>query len=242
MINLANHTKATLTAALGDLEVTVPRKANLEVLRALYLANYIPEGSSSLISEMECPHCGVTLDNGVLHRSDTIANSDSVTYHMQGMVNAYECMGCGGQFGDVVDAYVAPAAPAPATGTGLKIEKDRPEQNGIRRPSAGGKCRAVWDAMDLIANGNPAAVTAAQVKGAAEQHGWNPNNASIEFYQWRKFNGVTGRAPKAVAPAAPAAPPATPSLAEQTFYAMGGEPGTYVAPEVSDLDNTPPSE
>ena len=32
-----------------------------------------------------------------------------------------------------------------------------------------------------------------QVKALAEERGWNPNNASIEFYQWRKFNGIRGR-------------------------------------------------
>jgi hypothetical protein len=35
-------------------------------------------------------------------------------------------------------------------------------------------------------------------------HNWNPNNAMIEYYQWRKFNGITGRAKKVEA-AAPAA-------------------------------------
>ena len=42
-----------------------------------------------------------------------------------------------------------PAAPAPKAEpktTGLIIEKNRPEQNGVKRPSAGGLCRAVWDA------------------------------------------------------------------------------------------------
>ena len=36
-----------------------------------------------------------------------------------------------------------------------------------------------------------------QVKAIAEANGWNPNNASIEYYQWRKFNGITGRVAKA---------------------------------------------
>lgn len=97
----------------------------------------------------------------------------------------------------------AAAPTVEATGTGLKIEKDRPEQNGIKRPSIGGKCRAVWDACDeMVAAGTPP--TAKDVRAIAEANGWNPNNASIEFYQWRKFNGITGRQPKKVE-AAPAA-------------------------------------
>jgi hypothetical protein len=81
------------------------------------------------------------------------------------------------------------------SGTGLKIEKDRPEQNGIKRPSAGGKCRAVWDALDEVAasEGGVPSVTSKHVKALAETQGWNANNASIEFYNWRKYNGVTGR-------------------------------------------------
>ena len=93
-----------------------------------------------------------------------------------------------------------PAAPAPKAEpktTGLIIEKNRPEQNGVKRPSAGGLCRAVWDACwahQEIAGTPP---TAKEVKAIAETNGWNPNNASIEYYQWRKFNGITGRVAKA---------------------------------------------
>lgn len=107
------------------------------------------------------------------------------------------------------DSPPADAATDRHTGGGLKIEKDRPEQHGIKRPSAGGKCRAVWDALDGLAthvtyNGDNttngplgvAGVTSKMVKQLALDEGWNPNNASIEFYQWRKYNGVTGRTAK----------------------------------------------
>jgi len=81
-----------------------------------------------------------------------------------------------------------------AEGTGRGIEKNRPTQNGITRPSIGGLCRAVWDACDVLrANAPDNVVTAKMVKAHAETQGWNPNNASIEFYQWRKFNGITGK-------------------------------------------------
>lgn len=85
----------------------------------------------------------------------------------------------------------APAA-AKRTSGGLKIEKAREERNGIKKPSVGGQCRAVWDALDdMVAAGTQP--TAKQVKALAEERGWNANNASIEFYQWRKFNGIRGR-------------------------------------------------
>jgi hypothetical protein len=59
----------------------------------------------------------------------------------------------------------------------------------------------VWDACDAFAEANGIDPTASDVKNLALAEGWNPNNASIEFYQWRKFNGIRGRAPKVAAPA-----------------------------------------
>lgn len=88
---------------------------------------------------------------------------------------------------------VVEAAPA---GKGIKIEKDREERNGVKRPSIGGVCREVWDYLDrIVAEG--AVPTVGLVKLRAEKEGWNLNNASIEFYQWRKFHGIRGRQPKA---------------------------------------------
>lgn len=90
----------------------------------------------------------------------------------------------------------------PAPRTAYTIEKDRPEQNGIKRPSAGGLCRAVWDAMDeQRAANNGDTPSTQQVRDLALMHNWNPNNAMIEYYQWRKYNGITGRAKKVEAPA-----------------------------------------
>lgn len=80
-----------------------------------------------------------------------------------------------------------------------KIEKERPVQNGIKRPSAGGLCRAVWDEMDHLKETLGTVPTTAHVAAAAEKNSWNKNNALIEYYQWRKFNGITGRAKKVVA-------------------------------------------
>ena len=87
----------------------------------------------------------------------------------------------------VDDSYVEPSI-APSTAEGLKIEKDRPEHNGIRRPSVGGKCRAVWDACDDFYKSGKLPMPK-QMKAWAEETGTNPNNAVIEMYQWRKYNG-----------------------------------------------------
>lgn len=81
---------------------------------------------------------------------------------------------------------------APATGKGIKIEKNREERNGVKRPSTGGMCRAVWDLLDEVREMG-IMPTAKHVKTLATEHRWNQNNASIEFYQWRKFHGIRGR-------------------------------------------------
>lgn len=97
-----------------------------------------------------------------------------------------------------------PAAPAPVTPEhkGLLIEANRPMQNGIKRPSAGGACRAVWDYCWSCA---PAIPSVAQVKAHASTQGWNINNASIEYYVWRKYNGISGRVAVAPVTSAPLA-------------------------------------
>jgi hypothetical protein len=158
-------------------------------------------GVAPVVGEfVNCPGCGIHLDNGVLCHTDESITEEGMgsgkSYHQAGeMTTQYECLGCGHAFGEALEPYVAPAAPV-HTGTGLKIEKDRVEQNGIKRPSVGGKCRAIWDYLDALVAAQ-ITPTAKQVKEDSVTHGWNPNNASIEFYQWRKFNGIQGRAPKA---------------------------------------------
>ena len=97
-----------------------------------------------------------------------------------------------------------PAAPAPKAEpktNGLIIEKNRPEKNGVKRPSAGGLCRAVWDACWSHQKTTGSPPTAKEVKAIAEANCWNTNNASIEYYQWRKFNGIAGRVKAAPAQA-----------------------------------------
>lgn len=207
MTKLNEMTKAQLVSALADMDVAAPRKANLETLRALYLASYTADLDANAVADMDCPHCGLHLSNGLLHVDNEQANSE-VTYREAGdvafLAGEWNCMGCGGHFGSIPE-LAAPAKRSKPTGTGLKIEKDREERNGVKRPSAGGKCRAIWDYLDAYVAQAGTQPTSQTVKEAAAQLAWNPSNASIEFYQWRKFHGIKGRTPKA----APAEQPAT---------------------------------
>jgi hypothetical protein len=71
---------------------------------------------------------------------------------------------------------------------GVKIEKNRQTRNGVTRPSVGGKCRAVWDALDALDD-----PTLARVRDLATEQGWDKTTAQVQFYRWRKFHGLSGR-------------------------------------------------
>lgn len=87
-----------------------------------------------------------------------------------------------------------------------KIEKNRPESNGVKRPSAGTLCAQVWDmasSMSNIAEGmdgvknsmqdhNQVPTLSAVVK-ACEAVGINKFTARTQYARWRVFHGITGR-------------------------------------------------
>ena len=59
-------------------------------------------------------------------------------------------------------------------------------RNGVKRPGAGGVCARVWDWLDQHSG-----ATAKDVRAWAESEELNLNNATIEFYQYRKFHAKT---------------------------------------------------
>lgn len=94
-------------------------------------------------------------------------------------------------------AAPAPATPAPAAPVKKATRKrvEREQQNGVFKPNAG-KCRNIWDWCELVYVTNVDQPTVADVRAQAEHEGWNTTNAVIEFYNWRKFNGISGRVKK----------------------------------------------
>jgi len=133
-----------------------------------------------------CPHCEIHLSNGYQTDSD-LRNG------MNGLKGCekyeYLCLACAEEFGPEIIRTQKAVSSAP-TGTGVKIEKDRPEQNGIKRPSRGGKCAQVWDICDAFFAEHLASPKPKYMKEAAKARGLNENNAVIEMYQWRKFMGL----------------------------------------------------
>lgn len=168
------------------------KMTNDEMRAALTLAQrakWDAENDAALIKSygvVNCPSCGIHLSNGVLHDGDEKGDGSRKLIRLN---TEFECMGCGHGFGKSISRN-APKADS-HTGKGLKIEKGREERNGVKRPSIGGKCRAIWDALDALLAELEAGetVTSKMVQDLAKDEGWNKNNASIEFYNWRKFNG-----------------------------------------------------
>lgn len=92
------------------------------------------------------------------------------------------------------DKIATVAVPAPVAPEAPKASKVRSEvRNGVRKPIKG-KCAEVWQALDdLLANELPTINT---VRKLAQANNWNLNNATIEFYGWRKFHGLNNKEAK----------------------------------------------
>ena len=159
-----------------------------------------------------CPECGSTELYSGRNKDGLVFDEDKVVgcHHCDWEYEVPKPSMLAGLFGNMTGEVPVPEVPtenkAAPKSTGLTIEKDRPEQNGVKRPSAGGMCRAVWDACWAHQLANNMVPTAKWVKEKAVSEGWNSNNASIEYYQWRKYNGISGR----VAAQKPAVEPVAP--------------------------------
>lgn len=80
--------------------------------------------------------------------------------------------------------------PAPTASAPVKSKTRSETRNGVRRPIKG-KCADVWNALDnMLPNGVP---TIGNVRDLAKANSWNVNNATIEFYAWRKFHGLNNK-------------------------------------------------
>ncbi|HEY6022330.1 MAG TPA: hypothetical protein VIY48_21470 [Candidatus Paceibacterota bacterium] len=87
------------------------------------------------------------------------------------------------------DPFVAPVAPA----KGKKeraVRVPQPEQNGVKRPKSGTICAQIWDWCDA----QDAAGTRPEAKALrAALPALDDTTKTVQFYRWRKFNGISGR-------------------------------------------------
>lgn len=78
----------------------------------------------------------------------------------------------------------------------VKQKEERAVRNGVRLPKRGTSAGTVWSICDAILADTAIQPTVAAVREEAVAAGINKKNAEIEFYTWRKFNGIKGRASK----------------------------------------------
>jgi hypothetical protein len=124
-----------------------------------------------------CPGCGIDLDNGVCDWNSMVELHGSKARDYQ--QHEWSCLACGAEWG--------------AKRAGINIQKDRQEQNGVTRPSEGGVCAAIWAECDKRAVGGMVPPVK-EMKAWALAEGVDQTTCLIQYYQWRKFNGVVGRA------------------------------------------------
>lgn len=134
----------------------------------------------------KCPHCQRSTYDG---DSNRVTEFSELSPGSQRDTNQqFTCNECAGEWGPVVDKPKRARAPS-GSSNGLKIEKDRESRNGVTRPSAGGKCRGVWDMLDAIGTD----ATAKEARTKAAELGFDKTTTMVQFYRWRKFNGIEGR-------------------------------------------------
>ncbi len=92
-----------------------------------------------------------------------------------------------------LEAPVTPVTPTPATAA-RKVQKDRAEANGVKRPSDGTICGNIWGYCDtVVAGGAFPSAKDLRAHGASQAPAWDATTCTVQYYRWRKFNGVQGR-------------------------------------------------
>lgn len=148
----------------------------------LHVEDNVPVGKP-LTEQQECDEAREAFPEG----------SDEVS------ANAFGAMGTvANPFGGMIGQITGERTQAPvvrSSTSGYKIEKDREERNGIRKPSAGTTCRAIWDELDNLSADLPGnqVVPIKQWKARASELGFDPTTTTIQYYKWRNFQGVVGR-------------------------------------------------
>lgn len=76
----------------------------------------------------------------------------------------------------------------------VKPQKAEPViKNGIKAPMRAGKCMAVWQACEALYKATGKVPTLKEVMACEAMQGANATNTQIEFYRWRKYNGLNGK-------------------------------------------------
>lgn len=134
-----------------------------------------------------CPTCGVHLSNGIGEHLQVINGKAIHHKHFE-----FECLACNAEFGNPIKKRKS--ARKTSNITGVKIQKVRIEQNGIKRPSEGTKCAQLWEMFETMQAENGGAVpTPKPAKDRSATLGMDPTTTTVQLYKWREFMGYKGR-------------------------------------------------
>ncbi len=80
--------------------------------------------------------------------------------------------------------------PAPAPQPAKPQKQEAVVKNGIKPPMRSGKCMHVWQVCQAMYEQTGKVPTLKEVMAHEAMQGANATNTQIEFYRWRKFNGL----------------------------------------------------
>jgi hypothetical protein len=86
-----------------------------------------------------------------------------------------------------------PVLPVKSKSAGTKIQKDRAEQNGVKRPSEGTICAAIWAQLDTKRAELNATPSFKDLKALQDKFGWQRNTAVTQYQRWKEFNDLMVR-------------------------------------------------
>ena len=88
---------------------------------------------------------------------------------------------------------VANLLPAPVEVAPKPQKQEAIIKNGIKAPMRAGKCLLVWQTCEAMYKATGKVPTLKEVVAHEALQGANVTNTQIEFYRWRKFEGLNGK-------------------------------------------------
>lgn len=173
MNNVDNMSKEALRAACKDAGVKYGKMNNTEMRAALKAGGYTP---AEVISAAPAAADVAVLEDE--REEEGSAPAPAIFSNMVG--------------NDKLAAAIARSQPtqkpklAEVERDGLKIQKDRAEANGVKRPSAGGICDQVW----ILAEANQGK-RFKEILEIGQKQGINIFTIRTQYARWRKFNGIS---------------------------------------------------
>lgn len=88
-----------------------------------------------------------------------------------------------------------------------KVKVVQPQNNGVTRPRADGKCAQVWAIADSMSASMGAPVPISLLQPECAKAGLNDATCRTQYARWKTFNGVFGQVAKPAVAAVPEAAP-----------------------------------